>query len=162
MTLRPPAFYKLVTGNGRIVFKTHIAPLATVQKRVIHIYKYVCAVRLRISKSENTAAHARSHLRLYIFVHNIHGIVIRRSPFSVVRITKPISLCMILMRAGFKKQLSNSGTKQEIAQIGNSRSTQMCETKAKYGQMIVFITRRCIIIIEIGIGAHLNATKRNL
>lgn len=66
------------------------------------------------------------------------------------------------MCPGIEPDLTHPRHKEEIAQVGNTRTAEMRQAETEQRRMVVFIAGSDIVIIEIGIGTHLDTAERDL
>ena len=66
------------------------------------------------------------------------------------------------MGSRFKFDLAHTRHKEEIAQIRNTGTAQVGQTESEQCRVVILIAGRYVIVIEIGIGAHLNPAEWDL
>ena len=97
-------------------------------------------VRFRISETEDAASHSRSHLCLNAIILQ-HDTIITRSGFLlIVRETGAIALVRFLVCARVELYITGTRHEKEVAEVRNTRSTEMSKREALYGLAVPLVS----------------------
>ena len=77
-------------------------------------------------------------------------------------ITRAVTFIGVFAGSRVEFHLTGAGYKQEVAQIGDTRSAQMRQAETEDGSMVVFIAGCRIVIFRVCIRTDLDTAERNL
>ena len=162
VSLGPPALHQLVAGERVVVLEAEVGPTALPPQRVVHVEQDEGVVGLGIGEAQHAAACRSSHLGLNTVVEQIDGIVVRRTPLSVVAVARAVTSVGSLVRARVEVDLTHPRHEEEVPEVGDSRAAQVVERKAEQRRTVVLVSGRGIVEVAVRIGAQLDAAERHL
>ena len=162
MTLRHPALYELVACDGAVVDDADVGPLARAAQGVVEVDKEPRFPRGVVGEAEHAGALGGSGLAVDVWVGEAQAVVVGRGLLFVVAVARAIALVGLLVGGGCELQLSVTGHKEEVAEVGDAGAAEVCEAEAKHCGMVVLVSGGGVVVVGIGVGADLNASEGHL